>query len=58
MIKGYLKKYLKINEIFLVRKKGRCFKKMVMVESLLFYRSWTLEAELEPVKKLPGAGKK
>ena len=42
LIKGYLKnKYLYINEIFLVRKKGRCFKKMLMVESLLFYRSWS-----------------
>ena len=39
MIEGYLKnkyRYLNINEIFLVRKKGHCFKKMVMVESYFF----------------------
>ena len=32
-------KYLKINEIFLVRKKECCLKKMLMIESLLLYRS-------------------
>ena len=38
LIIGYLKnKYLYINEIFLVRKKGRCFKKMLMVKSLRFF---------------------
>ena len=42
LIKGYLKnKYLYIYEVILVRKKKRCYKKILMVESLLFYRSWS-----------------
>ena len=37
MIKSYLKnKYLTLNEIFLVMKKRRCFKKKLMAESLLY----------------------
>ena len=61
MIKGFLKnkyRYLYINEIFLVTKKGRCLKKNVRLKAYFFLEELELEPEpeSESVKKLPGAG--
>ena len=42
-----------MSEVFIVRKKERCSKKVLMVESLLFYKSWSRSQSRSQWKKYP-----